>query len=189
MKKTKKLVLAAMFCAFCCIGTMIHIPAGPTLGYVHLGDAFVLLSGVLLGPVTGGLSAAIGSSLADLVNGYAIWIPGTFVTKGFSAVICSLLFCSLKKMSSKGKKSNLRNTFILSGIFGELVMLVGYFCYEVLLLMMSSGSHASLSTACATSLMNVPFNLIQALFAIVLIQLILPILLRIEDVRNIIHKK
>ncbi len=187
MKKTKKLALAAMFCAFCCVGTMIHIPAGPTLGYIHLGDVFVLMSGVLLGPLSGGLAAAVGSCLADLINGYAIWIPGTFLVKGLSAGICGWLFQILWIKSTHKSRKKLRATLFGSGFFAEFVMILGYFLYEILIIILSAGDNGSFAVAATTSLMNVPFNVIQGIAAIILTQLLLPILLRLEDVRNIIN--
>ena len=46
MNQTKKLVYTALFTALCCVGTMvIQIPTPATHGYIHLGDAFVILSG------------------------------------------------------------------------------------------------------------------------------------------------
>ena len=187
MNKTKRLALASLFCAFCCIGTMIHVPAGPTLGYVHLGDAFVLLSGILLGPVTGGLAAAIGSALADLINGYAIWIPGTFIIKGLCAVICGLFFNKFWIHSNKKNHKKLHGTIILSGFIAECVMILGYFAYEILLLVLSSGGDSSIGVAVTTSLLNVPFNVLQAIAAIILTLLLVPILLRLEDVRNLMN--
>ncbi len=55
--KTKKLVIAAVFAALVCVATFaVRIPAGLSGGYVNMGDAVVLLSGYLLGPVLGGLA-------------------------------------------------------------------------------------------------------------------------------------
>lgn len=49
-KTVKKLVFAALFAALCCVATMvIRIPT-PIGGYIHAGDAVVLLAGFLLGP-------------------------------------------------------------------------------------------------------------------------------------------
>ena len=48
----KKLILAALFAALSCVATMsIRIPTPGTGGYIHPGDAIVILSGVILGPV------------------------------------------------------------------------------------------------------------------------------------------
>ena len=50
----KKIVMTALFAALSCVATMsIHIPTPGTGGYIHPGDAVVILSGVILGPVYG----------------------------------------------------------------------------------------------------------------------------------------
>lgn len=67
----KKLVVAALLTAMTCIATMIIKFPTPTFGYIHLGDGFVLLCGVVLGPVGGALAAGIGSMFSDIFSGYA----------------------------------------------------------------------------------------------------------------------
>ena len=43
----KKLVMAALFAALACVATMsIKIPTPGTSGYIHPGDAIVILAGV-----------------------------------------------------------------------------------------------------------------------------------------------
>ena len=53
MKNLKKYVLSALFAALCCIATMLIQCPSPTGGYIHLGDGFVILSGIILGPIYG----------------------------------------------------------------------------------------------------------------------------------------
>ena len=56
--KTLRLVMAALLAAMTCVATMvIKIPITATGGYINLGDCIVLLSGILLGPLYGGLAA------------------------------------------------------------------------------------------------------------------------------------
>ena len=79
---TKKLVLSALFAALACVATMsIRIPTPGTGGYIHPGDAIVILCGVFLDPVSAFLAAGIGSCMADLLGGYFIYVPITFVIK------------------------------------------------------------------------------------------------------------
>lgn len=53
-KSLKNLVMAALFAALSCVATsIIRIPTPGTGGYIHPGDAIVILSGVFLGPVYG----------------------------------------------------------------------------------------------------------------------------------------
>ncbi len=123
-KNTKNLVFAALLAAVTCVATLvIHIPS-PLNGYINLGDCFVLLSGWLLGPVYGFLAAGIGSALADLFLGYAVYAPATFIIKGLVAAFAFVMFKSL------GKVKNKTLSYIISGIVAELIMVGGYYVFE-----------------------------------------------------------
>ena len=62
---TQKLVLTALFAALTCVATMIiRIPTPGTGGYIHPGDALVILSGIILGPLYGFLAAGLLTALA-----------------------------------------------------------------------------------------------------------------------------
>lgn len=96
----RKLVLSAMFAALCCVATMIvQIPT--VAGYTNLGECMCLLAGLVLGPWYGLFAAGIGSGLADLLAGYAHYVPGTFLIKGLVALIAALL---LRPLLKKGEK-------------------------------------------------------------------------------------
>jgi len=70
---TKKLVMCALFAALACVATMsIRIPTPATGGYIHPGDAVVILCGIFMGPAEAFLAAGIGSCMADLLGGYYI---------------------------------------------------------------------------------------------------------------------
>ena len=59
---------------------------------VHFANAFCLLSGMLLGPVPGGLAAGLGSAIYDAFAGYDfINVLITFVSKFAMAWLCGLL--------------------------------------------------------------------------------------------------
>ena len=88
MKDTRKITFAALFAALTCAATMvIRIPTFSTGGYIHPGDALVILSGIFLGPVYGGLAAGIGSAMSDLLGGYFFYVPATFPIKGAIAFL------------------------------------------------------------------------------------------------------
>lgn len=112
--QTKKLVLSALFMALTCVATMsIRIPTPGTGGYIHPGDALVILSGALFGPVWGFLIAGIGSCLADLLGGYLTYVPITFLIKGlvaFSLLLPSKsLLLLLKALSAISSWRNCRH--------------------------------------------------------------------------------
>ena len=97
MKKTKNLIFAGVLAALCCVCTLyISVPFPVGGGYFNLGDCFVITSGVILGPVFGFFAAAIGSMLADILAGYAIYAPATFLIKGLMALVVGLMFAKNK---------------------------------------------------------------------------------------------
>ena len=122
-KKLLKTIMAALFASLTCVATMaVRIPIPATNGYANLGDAVVLLAAFLLGPLYGGLAAGIGSALADLFAGYAVYAPGTAVIKGLCALAAALLLRQLGK--------RLKWAYVPAAIVGEVVMVGGYFLYE-----------------------------------------------------------
>lgn len=129
MKDTqiKKLVYSALFAALCCVATMvIRIPT-PTGGYVNAGDAVVLLGAFMLGPVWGACAAGLGSALADLIAGYALYVPGTFVIKALVALIAAFIV-------KRFPENKLAAGTVVAGVTAELWMVLGYFLYESLIL-------------------------------------------------------
>ena len=129
--RTKRTIIAALFAAITCVGTMIIKIPTPTLGYIHPGDGFVLLSGLLLGPIWGAFAAGLGSALSDLIGGYFIYVPATFVIKFLTALTC---FFAYKTISKLLKTKTELPQLIISGIAGELVMVLGYFLFEIFML-------------------------------------------------------
>ncbi len=96
-----KIVLTALFAALTFIGSMIYVPVPAVVGNlsrIHLGNIFCLLSGLILGPVGGGLAAGTGSALFDVMNPkYIASAPFTFVFKFAMAALCGLI-------SARGEK-------------------------------------------------------------------------------------
>lgn len=125
MKETnvRLLVRAALLAALCYVLTRVVTIPTPTGGYVNLGDCAVLLSAWMLGPLYGGLAAGIGSMLADLLSGYGVYAPGTFLVKALMAVTAALLFRLLER---RGEVPAL----VSAAVAGEAVMVAGYFLYE-----------------------------------------------------------
>jgi len=161
--KTKKLVMAAMIAAICCIATMIIKVPLPVKGYINLGDCMVLLAGWILSPSYAFLAAGIGSALADLFSGYTIYAPATCIIKGTMAVIS---YYSFQLLCSKTHLARL-----LSGILAELVMLLGYFSYE------------SILYGVVLALANVPLNAIQGIAGLLLSTQLIKVFQKI----NILH--
>ena len=67
MKYTQNMVVTSLMMGLIIVCTMfIKIPIPLTTGYVHLGDAMIYLSVLLLGWRYSAIAAAFGSTLGDL---------------------------------------------------------------------------------------------------------------------------
>ena len=167
----KKIAFGALFAALCCIGTVIvQIPA-PQGGFLNVGDVFVLLSGWCLGPIYGSIAAAVGSALADIVVGFPLYAPATFIIKGLDALVAYLLWAFFKKWIVKDTLDFLPRLF--SAVFAESVMVLGYALYDYLL------------ADWGAAILNMPFNVIQACVCIVGGVLLCVALTRYKQTRNL----
>lgn len=167
--KTKLMVLTALFAAMTCVATLsLHIPTPGTGGYIHPGDALVVLSGILLGPIYGGLAAGLGSCLSDLLSGYMIYVPITFIVKAVIAIVCYFVYHKLlAKVSSVFVKG------IITGCFSTFLVAAGYCFFEYFIY--GAGAFAS-----------IPANLIQGVSGLVISTLLLPLFKQIPDFKGII---
>lgn len=90
----RKLCMAALFAALCYIGftyCKIDIPVGAEKTAFHLGNVFCVLAALFLGGFWGGMSGAIGMTIADLTTAYVTSAPKTFVLKLCIGLITGLL--------------------------------------------------------------------------------------------------
>ena len=163
----KKLILAALFAALSCVATMsIRIPTPGTGGYIHPGDAIVILSGVILGPVGGFFAGGIGSALSDLIGGYFVYVPITFVIKGLVALVAGHLYQKI------GKTQKSRYVAVVLGGVADIILVAGgYFVCEYFIY--GAGAAAS-----------IPANIIQGIGGLVISCILYPILISIPNVRQ-----
>lgn len=134
--RTLYLVLTSVFAALICVCTlMVQIPIPATGGYANPGDGVLLLAAGLLPLPLSAAAAAVGSMLADVITGYMLYAPATFIIKGSMALLCGFL---LKKL--QGKKT----AYILSALAAECLMVLGYFLYEAIFLGLGFGAAAGI---------------------------------------------
>ncbi len=126
----KKLSYAALFAALCLVGTLLVTVPLPN-GYFNVGDVFVLLAAWCLGGLWGGVAAAIGSALADLWSGFALYAPATFLVKGLDAFAAFGVVWLVKKVMPAQKLDFIAR--LLGALCGELIMVFGYFLFESVL--------------------------------------------------------
>lgn len=98
-----KLCMAALFAALCYIGftyCKIDISVGAEKTAFHFGNVFCVLSALFLGGFWGGMSGAIGMTIADLTTAYVTSAPKTFVLKLCIGLITGLLAHKVFHLSS-----------------------------------------------------------------------------------------
>jgi uncharacterized membrane protein len=114
--------------ALCAVTTVfVRVPL-PSKGYFNFGDIAVVFSGLVAGKHLrgrgrwcGGLAGGIGSALADVVGGYAMFAPITLLSKlaeGFLATLAA------------STSSRFRFVFLA---MGGALMVGGYFVGEAVL--------------------------------------------------------
>lgn len=103
----RKLCMAALFAALCYIGftyCKIDIPVGGEKTAFHLGNVFCVLAALFLGGFWGGMSGAIGMTIADLTTAYVTSAPKTFVLKLCIGLITGLIAHKIFHLSKEGSR-------------------------------------------------------------------------------------
>lgn len=111
------LMAAAVYVA----SAFLQIPIPTTIDNtrLHMGNVMCLLSGLLLGPWLGGLSAGIGSMFFDLTNpAYIASAPFTFLFKFLMAWVCGRI-ASLSR-----PRRSIR--FLTGGLCGSVLYVILY---------------------------------------------------------------
>ncbi len=114
MSSVRQISLGGLLGALIALATLWFKVPGLT-GYYHLGDGFVFAAAILLPPGVAGLAAAVGSSLADVLGGWGVWAPWTFVIKGLAALVTGLV--------ARGGGASRR---LVAMMFGALIITAGY---------------------------------------------------------------
>lgn len=154
-----KIVFIGMLAAVVCVVTFFRFPL---LGSkVHFANTMCLLSGLLMGPVAGGLAAGFGSALYDgLWGGYDfIQCFITFISKFAMAWICAkIAFAGGREAKSKG--------------LNAVACVVGAFSYVALYMLKTFVYQKFVygypaDTVWATMLSKLPGSLINAVVALI----------------------
>lgn len=99
--------------------------------------------------MVGRCGSGLGSGLADLIAGYGLYVPGTFVIKFVVALLGGLVLrCKFIRA--------LPVRAVAAGLVGEIFMVLGYLGYEAVVLGYG-----------AAAVGGVPMNCIQGAFGVV----------------------
>lgn len=141
LSSTALIAMAAVMAALICITTMlIQVPIPATEGFFNVGDAMIMIAALTGGPIVGAFAGGIGSSLADLLGGWYVWVIPTLIIKGIEGFLAGWIL-------SRGRQS-LPN-LVLAWVVGGCEMVVGYFLVQVYMYGFSA------------ALVELPFNFVQ----------------------------
>jgi uncharacterized membrane protein len=148
MKKydNKTLILAAVMFVVILLMTWLlrmDIPyEGKQAGYWTLGDVGIYITAALLGGPWAALCAAVGSALADIIVGQAVYAPASLVVKALWRL------CSYRTQSAGTHFLHL----IKSVAYAGGVMVLGYFLYDLII----RGDYV-------LAAIGLPFNILQVI--------------------------
>ena len=118
---TLGIAITAVLIALSTLLTMFtKIPVPGIRGYFNVGDAVIMLAALLLGRKEGTLVGAIGPALADLLLGYAVFVPITFLVKGIEGFLVATVYGKKKSFSSA----------LLATVIGGVIIVAESFVFD-----------------------------------------------------------
>lgn len=173
--RTLYLVLCAMFVALTFVVTwLVNIPAAFILGAggnINLGDTVIFVAAAVLGPVGGAAAGALGSAIADLASGYAVYAPFTLIVKGCEGLLCGFV-C---RHAFNSMRPILRRVIAMA--LGAIVMIAGYFLAEIVL--QAIIGNETFAALVLMGLRTTVPNLVQGVTSMIIALIVLP---RVPDI-------
>ncbi|SET00528.1 ECF transporter S component [Anaerobranca gottschalkii] len=164
MNKGKLLGLYSLSIAMVAlVTTYISFPIA--FGYINLGDAVIFSIALVFGPTAGFVAGAVGSALADIILGYPLWAPFTFVIKGLEGFVVGLVSIIYLKEGFKNYK------IVLALIIAVLILNAGYFVAAIFLY------------GFAAAVADAPLNIIQGVVSLALTFVLAPAIKRIKVIQ------
>ena len=130
----RDVVLSGVMIALVAVFTLtIRVPFALTRGYFNFCDVGVFLASFAFGPWIGLVAGGLGGALADLVGGYTLYAPLTFLAHGLQGLVAGAI---------AGR--TIRVPRMVAGwAAGAAVMVVIYFLGEAYALQMGIGPAAA----------------------------------------------
>lgn len=138
---TVKIATLAICIAVVCVFTMvIKIPTAR--GYLNTCDVAICFIAYTLGPVTAGLSAGLGTALADALGGYPQWAVISFIVHGLEGLLMAII---MSKDTITFARKLIAGLVCMVIVAGGYCLLAGFFL-----------------TGFPTAIAEIPGNLIQS---------------------------
>jgi uncharacterized membrane protein len=123
---TRSIAAMAIMSALTTVVTMFALPFAPTGGFFNLGDAIVMTTALIFGPIIGGVAGGLGSALADLLLGYSAFAPFTLIIKGLEGFVIGII------AGGPGKTSCVK--LAIAWIVGGVIIVGGYWVAEAFIM-------------------------------------------------------
>ncbi len=157
----RQLAFIGLMSALVFVFSWVQIPLGD-IARIHLGNVFCALSGLLFGPLVGGLASGFGSMLFDFTNPIYIaesWI--TFLTKFFIGFLAGFI-------AHKGARNIKKD--ILGATVGSFVYVVLYLGKSFIVKFFIEGqAFGAVATVLATKTVTSLINAVLAVIVSVLL--------------------
>ncbi|MGI6002566.1 MAG: ECF transporter S component [Lachnospiraceae bacterium] len=165
--KTHELVITALFVALTYVFTWlinIRLPLPGSGGLIHLGNIPLLVAAMLYGRKTGAIAGGVGMGLFDLLSGWTLWAPFTFVIVGFMGWTVGMF-------AEKQPIHNYRLNYIAAVACALVIKVVGYYLAEIVI----TGNWAA-------PVGSIPGNVLQVTIAGIIVFMILPAIRRYRKI-------
>lgn len=127
---TYDLVITALLIALVFISTKfinIKLPLAGQGGLVHFGNVMIYIATFIFGTRKGAIAGSVGMALFDILSGWVVWAPFTFVIRWVMSEIIGFI-------AVRGEKNgyHIGWNVIAIGVSG-IWMIIGYYCTEIIL--------------------------------------------------------
>ena len=115
------LTVTAIFVALTYIFTAfinVRLPIAANGGLIHLGNVPLFIGAILFGKKTGAIAGGVGMGLFDLLSGWTLWAPFTFVIVG--------------KLTEDEKHQNFK-WYVIAIAAACVIKVVGYYIAEIVI--------------------------------------------------------
>ena len=122
------LTITALFIALTYVFTAfvnVRLPITANGGLIHLGNVPLFICAILFGKKSGALAGGIGMGLFDLLSGWTLWAPFTFVIVG-------LMGFTVGKLTENEKHQNFK-WYVIAIAAACVIKVVGYYIAEVVI--------------------------------------------------------
>jgi len=127
--KTREVVLCGLLTAMVFVSTRfinIRLPLSINGGLIHMGNTILFMIAIVFGKKRGAIAGALGMGLFDVLSGWFLWAPFTFVIRGAMGYIVGA--------AAEGKEGKKQLLYTLGGIVAaSVVMIGGYYVTEGIL--------------------------------------------------------